>query len=121
MVSTADGQVVLTAADLTNATFQPVVTSSDGGPNFGSSADFGNYDNNPRPGGINFPGDYRHDSDLYSAPGEFPQRGLSNSDGHFVPYQYKVAGGVGGPPGAPNANHINSPDSGIGDAINASK
>jgi hypothetical protein len=117
VVSTTNGPVVLTSADLANATFQPVVTSADGGPSY-VSTDFSPFDS-PRP--VSYSGDpYRSESDLYCTPsGEFGQR-IVTSDGQFLPYQYKVAhnGAVGGGP----ANHINSPDSGIGDpSINASK
>ena len=62
---------------------------------------------------------YRPEGELYCTPsGEFANQRISNSDGHFVPYQYKVAGAPGP---ITNPNHINSPDSGIGDTLNASK
>ena len=62
---------------------------------------------------------YRPEGELYCTPsGEFANQRIANSDGHFVPYQYKVAGAPGP---ITNPNHINSPDSGIGDTLNASK
>ncbi len=123
MVTTSDGPVVLTAADLTNATFQTSVSSADGVANFSTAADFATFDNAPRSIG-GYAGDqYRPASatvgEIYTAPGDYPPppRGM-NSDGQFVPYQYKVEPC---PTPVPNANHINSPDSGIGDpTLNAS-
>jgi len=114
--------VVLTQADLANGgPFQTPVTSPDGGPATLAPAhtEFATFDT-PRPG--SYPVDqYRPagvGGEIYCAPGEYPQR-LANSDGQFLPYQYKVE------PCAtpvPNANHINSPDSGIGDpTLNASE
>ena len=118
VVTTSEGPVVLTAADLTNAAFQTSVANQENGPPFNNSADFATFDA-PRP--INYPpGDqYRPVGELYCAPpGDYPQR-MTNSDGQFVPYQYKVEP-CSTP--VPNANHINSPDSGIGDpTLNASK
>ena len=118
VVTTSEGPVVLTAADLTNAAFQTSVANQENGPPFTNSGDFATFDA-PRP--INYPpGDqYRPVGELYCAPpGDYPQR-MTNSDGQFVPYQYKVEP-CSTP--VPNANHINSPDSGIGDpTLNASK
>jgi len=117
VVTTSEGPVVLTAADLTNAAFQTSVANQENGPPFTNSGDFATFDA-PRP--INYPpGDqYRPVGELYCAPpGDYPQR-MTNSDGQFVPYQYKVEP-CSTP--VPNANHINSPDSGIGDpTLNAS-
>jgi len=119
VVSTSEGPVVLTAADLTNAAFQTPVSNPENGPPFASSADFATFDA-PRP--INYPpGDqYRPVGEIYCAqppPGEYPPR-MGNSDGQFVPYQYKVEP-CSTP--VPNGPHINSPDSGIGDpSLNAS-
>lgn len=120
-MSTSDGPLVLTAADLTNAPFQTPVTNPDGGPPLANPpTDFATFDAH-RP--IRYSGDqYRPATavggEIYCAPGEYPQR-IANSDGQFLPYQYKVEPC---PTPVPNANHINSPDSGIGDpTLNASK
>ena len=117
VVVSHDGPVVLTPAELTNPAFQPVVTTGDGTPMM--AADFAAFE-----AARYQDTQYRPEGDLYcTTSGDFanppPPRGMPNSDGQFVPYHYKVAGG---PPGAiTNPNHINSPDSGIGDTLNASK
>ena len=119
VVTTSEGPVVLTAADLTNAAFQTSVSGNpENGPPFATSTDFATFD---APRSISYPGDQYRPAvgEIYCAPtGEYPQR-MINSDGQFVPYQYKVEP-CSTP--VPNANHINSPDSGIGDpTLNASK
>lgn len=120
VVTTSEGPVVLTAADLTNAAFQ-TTANADGA--FPAPTDFAAFDAATRPVISTYPGDqYRPAAsavgEIYCAPGDYPSR-MTNSDGQFVPYQYKVEP-CSTP--APNANHINSPDSGIGDpSLNASK
>ena len=113
VVSSPDGPVFLTPADLTSSSVQPVVTSADGTPGF--ATDFTTFE---APRTISYQDtQYRPENELYCTSGEFAnQRIATNSDGHFVPYQYKVAPG-------PLTNHsvINSPDSGIGELNNASK
>ena len=112
VVSSPDGPVFLTPADLTSSSVQPVVTSADGTPAF--ATDFTTFE---APRTISYQDtQYRPENELYCTSGEFANQRIANSDGHFVPYQYKVAQG-------PLTNHsvINSPDSGIGELNNASE
>lgn len=128
VVVTTDGHVVL-STDLNNSTFVPV------GPPHGVSNDHPPYGNDfPGPpfdssGRSIYPGDsYRTvDSDMYN-PAPSPDfastvQRVVNGDVQFVQYHYK--GGSGpplgpsipqGPPGHGPNPHMNSPDSGIGDA-----
>ena len=118
VVTTTEGPVVLSAADLSNVTFQTAVPTSDGTHGFAPTPDFGSFE---RPISYSGPDPYRP-NDIYCVPGgEYPggpQRGI-NSDGVMTSY-YKIEPGT--TPVGPNANNINSPDSGIGDpTLNASK
>lgn len=117
VVTTTEGPVVLSAADLSNVTFQTAVPTSDGTHGFAPTPDFGSFE---RPISYSGPDPYRP-NDIYCVPGgEYPggpQRGI-NSDGVMTSY-YKIEPGT--TPVGPNANNINSPDSGIGDpTLNAS-
>ena len=118
VVTTTEGPVVLSAADLSNVTFQTAVPTTDGTHGFAPTPDFGNFE---RPISYSGPDPYRP-NDIYCVPGgEYaggPARNI-NSDGVMTSY-YKIEPGT--TPVNPNANNINSPDSGIGDpTLNASK
>jgi len=114
VVTTTEGQVVLSAADLSNVTFQTAVPTSDGTHGFAPTPDFGNFE---RPISYSGPDPYRP-NDIYCVPGgEYPAQRSINSDGVMTSY-YKIEPGT---TPVPNANNINSPDSGIGDpTLNAS-
>ena len=114
-MTTTEGQVVLSAADLSNVTFQTAVPTTDGTHGFAPAPDFGNFE---RPISYSGPDPYRP-NDIYCVPGgEYPAQRSINSDGVMTSY-YKIEPGT---TPVPNANNINSPDSGIGDpTLNASK